>query len=201
MEAVGIEPYARRYANPKRTLGFSAYRCHPQATRPLTGVPCSTLESSCLPWALVTSVKRRPLSSSKLRVVDSSWRDGRHPSVRARLGQHVAAAHGEIRGAAGAIYLSALRKWPVTRTRSAPTIWTHRGKTCVSGLLDGLGLRSMRCRGSCLSKVGAIAPHRKQDARELSRQGHCGDALASPERNSIGPRAKRFGVGALASED
>ena len=51
---MGIEPYARRYANPKRKLGFSAYRCHPQATRPLTGVPCSTLESSCLPWALVT---------------------------------------------------------------------------------------------------------------------------------------------------
>ena len=197
---MGIEPEALRYANPTRALGFSAYRCHPRATRTLTHVPCRTLESSCLPCALVTSVKRRPLSSSMLRVVDSSWRDGRHPSVRARLGQHVAAAHGEIRGAAGAIYLSALRKWPVTRTRSAPTIWTHRGKTCVSGLLDGLGLRSMRCRGSCLSKVGAIAPHRKQDARELSRQGHCGDALASPERNSVGPRAKRFGVGALTSE-
>ena len=32
VEAVGIEPYAQRYANPKRTLGYSAYRCHPQAT-------------------------------------------------------------------------------------------------------------------------------------------------------------------------
>jgi integrase len=51
---------------------------------------------------IVTSVKRRPLSSSKLRVVDSSWRDGRHPSVRAPLRQLDAAAHGEIRGAAGA---------------------------------------------------------------------------------------------------
>ncbi len=57
----------------------------------------------------VTSVKRRPQSSSKLRVVDSSWRDGRHPSVRARQRQLVAAAHGGIRGAAGAIYQLALQ--------------------------------------------------------------------------------------------
>ncbi len=54
VEAVGIEPYVPRYANPKRTLGFPAYRCHPRATRTLTHVPCSTLESSYLPCALVT---------------------------------------------------------------------------------------------------------------------------------------------------
>ena len=53
VEAVGIEPEAQRYANPTRTLGFPAYRCQPQATLPLTYVPCSTLESSCLPCALV----------------------------------------------------------------------------------------------------------------------------------------------------
>jgi len=66
--------------------------------------------------------------------------------------------------------------------------------------LGRFGLRSMRCRGSCFSEVGAITPHRKQDARELSRQGDRGDALASPELNPVGPCAKRFGVGASASE-
>jgi hypothetical protein len=54
VEALGIEPYAPRYANPKRTLGFPAYRYQRHATRSLTHVPSSTLESSCLPCALVT---------------------------------------------------------------------------------------------------------------------------------------------------
>ena len=54
VEAVGIEPLARRYANPTRTLDFPAYRCQPRATRTLTHVPRSTLESPCLPCALVT---------------------------------------------------------------------------------------------------------------------------------------------------
>ena len=53
MEAVGIEPYCRRYANPTRTLGFPAYRFVKHATRALTRVPCNTLESPRLPWALV----------------------------------------------------------------------------------------------------------------------------------------------------
>jgi hypothetical protein len=54
VEAVGIEPYAPRYANPTRTLGFPAYRCQRHAPRRLTHVLCSTLESPCLPCALVT---------------------------------------------------------------------------------------------------------------------------------------------------
>ena len=45
VEAVGIEPYCQRYANPTRTLGFPAYRCAKRATRALTRVPCNTLES------------------------------------------------------------------------------------------------------------------------------------------------------------
>jgi len=52
--AVGIEPYCQRYANPTRTLGFLAYRCQRHETRPLTDVPSRTLESPCLPCALVT---------------------------------------------------------------------------------------------------------------------------------------------------
>jgi hypothetical protein len=36
VEAVGIEPYCRRYANPMRTLGFPAYRLQRHAVRPLT---------------------------------------------------------------------------------------------------------------------------------------------------------------------
>ena len=54
VEAVGIEPYCQRYANPTRTLGFPAYRFERHPVRPLTLVPCSTLESPCLPCALVT---------------------------------------------------------------------------------------------------------------------------------------------------
>jgi hypothetical protein len=54
VEAVGIEPKAQRYANPKRTLGFIAYHYQRHATRTLTHVPCGTLESSGLPCALVT---------------------------------------------------------------------------------------------------------------------------------------------------
>ena len=54
VEAVGIEPYCRRYANPTRTLGFLAYRFERRAARPLTPVPSGTLESPRLPWALVT---------------------------------------------------------------------------------------------------------------------------------------------------
>jgi len=45
VEAVGIEPCCQRYANPTRTLGFSAYRYVKRATRALTLVPCNTLES------------------------------------------------------------------------------------------------------------------------------------------------------------
>lgn len=45
VEAVGIEPCCRRYANPTRTLGFLAYRGERHATRPLTPVACNTLES------------------------------------------------------------------------------------------------------------------------------------------------------------
>ena len=54
VEAVGIEPCCQRYANPMRTFGFPAYRYQRHAVRPLTYVPCSTLESPRLPWALVT---------------------------------------------------------------------------------------------------------------------------------------------------
>jgi hypothetical protein len=54
VEAVGIDPYCQRYANPTRTLGFPAYRFQRHATRSLTPGPCGTLECSCLPWALVT---------------------------------------------------------------------------------------------------------------------------------------------------
>ena len=54
VEAVGIEPGAQRYVNPTQTLCFPAYRCETHGTRSLTHVPCSTLESSCLPCALVT---------------------------------------------------------------------------------------------------------------------------------------------------
>jgi hypothetical protein len=54
VEAVGIEPYCQRYANPTRTLGFPAYRYVKHATRALTRVPCNTLESSGFSWALVT---------------------------------------------------------------------------------------------------------------------------------------------------
>ena len=54
MEAVGIEPYCQRYAHPTRTLGFPADRYRTHGTRSLTHVPCSTLQSPCSPWALVT---------------------------------------------------------------------------------------------------------------------------------------------------
>ena len=54
VEAVGIEPCSQRYANPTRTLGFPAYRYQRHGTRPLTPVPCSTLECSSVPCALVT---------------------------------------------------------------------------------------------------------------------------------------------------
>ena len=41
----GNRTLAQRYANPTRTLGFPAYRYVKHATRPLTRVPCNTLES------------------------------------------------------------------------------------------------------------------------------------------------------------
>jgi integrase len=49
----GNRPYCQRYAKPARTLGFPAYRYRKPATRPLTPVSRSTLESSRLPCALV----------------------------------------------------------------------------------------------------------------------------------------------------
>ena len=66
VEAVGIEPYCRRYANSTRTLGFPAYRYQRHAVRPLTYVPCSALESPRLPWALVIiwSLRLSPLSTT-----------------------------------------------------------------------------------------------------------------------------------------
>ena len=48
VEAVGIEPYCQRYANPPRTLGFPAYREQKGETRLLIPVPRSTLESPLL---------------------------------------------------------------------------------------------------------------------------------------------------------
>jgi hypothetical protein len=53
VEAVGIEPDCQRYANPTRTLGFPAYRYEKHATHALTLVHRGTLESTCLPCALV----------------------------------------------------------------------------------------------------------------------------------------------------
>ena len=41
-------------ANSTWTLGFPVDRHQTHGTRPLARVPCSSLESSCLPWALVT---------------------------------------------------------------------------------------------------------------------------------------------------
>jgi hypothetical protein len=51
-------PKAQRYANPKRTLAFPAYRYPTHTTRPLTLVHRNTLESPCLPCALVTMWSR-----------------------------------------------------------------------------------------------------------------------------------------------
>jgi len=71
VEAVGIEPYCQRYANPTRTLGFSAYRYVKHATRALTRVPCSTLESPRLPWALVIIWSLTTAARASLRAVVS----------------------------------------------------------------------------------------------------------------------------------
>jgi hypothetical protein len=62
VEAVGIEPCCQRYANPTRTLGFPAYRCERHASRPLTPVPRSTLQSPGLACALVTIWSLRQVS-------------------------------------------------------------------------------------------------------------------------------------------
>ncbi len=70
VEAVGIEPCLQRYAHPRRTLGFLAYRYQRHATRPLTHVPCSALESPCLPCALGT-IRSLTIASHRLHLAQA----------------------------------------------------------------------------------------------------------------------------------
>ena len=166
-------------------------RAQPSVKRPLQSTPTSRFLFFSGFVALL--VPLRCCWSSRT----ASLRGGFQPSVRARRGGRRCRGAGWGSNGGRCILSNGSRRQP----GSAP----HSTSGRVPPRHDAGGKNELRCGSGGLGDASGVAEslglegplvlgHREQDARELARESHRGDAFATASGDAQGPLLKRFAL-------